>query len=265
MPVAGLSIHHPTYLGVDEYRAAVEVELMYRQILLGGEPGAGKSVALNNIVGHAAMCADVRLVLIDGKLVELLPWAPVADVFVGNDIAHALHVLTGLQTEMDRRYAFLARQGRRKVTAADGEAIMLVVDEIAYFSATVGDKRTQEEFVCLLRDLVARGRAAGIIVVAATQRPSADIVPTSLRDLFGYRLAFRCTTEISSDIILGYGWAKEGYSAQHIDPADRGVGYLLAEGGVPRRIKCAYLTDADIRTLVGRAQWIRSRRDGGAA
>lgn len=237
---------------------------MYRQILVGGEPGAGKSVALNNIVGHAAMCPDVRLVLIDGKLVELLPWAGVADVFVGNNIDHALHVLTGLQAEMDRRYAVLATQGRRKVTAADGDAVMLVVDEIAYFSATVGDKRTQEAFVCLLRDLVARGRAAGIIVVAATQRPSADIVPTSLRDLFGYRLAFRCTTEISSDIILGYGWASQGYSAQTIAPEDRGVGYLLAEGGIPRRVKAAYLTDADIRALVFRAYWIR-RRSGDMA
>jgi len=55
-------------------------------------------------------------------------------------------------------------------------------------------------------------------VVAATQRPSADIIPTSLRDLFGYRQAFRCTTEISSDIILGYGWAKAGYSANLIAP-----------------------------------------------
>ncbi len=59
---------------------------------------------------------------------------------------------------------------------------------------------------------MARGRAAGIIVVAATQRPSADIIPTSLRDLFGYRMAFRCTTDSSSDIILSQGWAGQGYS-----------------------------------------------------
>lgn len=258
VPVAGLSIHHPAYLGLDEYGTAVDIGLMYRQILIGGEPGGGKSVAINNIVGHAALCADVRLVLIDGKLVELLPWAPVADIFVGNDVDHALHVLARVQAEMDRRYAALATQGRRKVTAADEDAVMLVV-EIAYFSATAGDKKTQEDFVRLLRDLVARGRAAGIIVVAATQRPSADIVPTSLRDLFGYRLAFRCTTEISSDIILGYGWASQGYSAQSIDPEDRGVGYLLAEGGIPRRMKSAYLSDADIRALVTRALWIRRR------
>lgn len=50
--------------------------------------------------------------------------------------------------------------------------------------------------------VVARGRAAGIITIASIQQPSADIVPTSLRDLFGYRLAFRCATNSSSDIIL---------------------------------------------------------------
>lgn len=71
--------------------------------------------------------------------------------------------------------------------------------------ATVGEAKQQKEFTTLLRDLVARGRAAGIVVVAATQRPSADILPTSLRDLFGYRWAFRCSTDASSDVILGHG------------------------------------------------------------
>src|SRR6185437_11420646 len=75
-------------------------------------------------------------------------------------------------------------------------------------------------------------RAARIIVVAATQRPSADIVPTSLRDLLGYSLAFRCSTDSSSDVILGHGWANQGYTATDVDPAARGVGWLIAEGGI---------------------------------
>ena len=95
---------------------------------------------------------------------------------------------------------------------------MLVVDELAYYSATVGDKRQRDTFSTLLRDLVARGRAAGIIVVVATQRPSHDIIPTSLRDLFGYRLAFRCTTDTSSDIVLGHGWDARGYDASDHRP-----------------------------------------------
>ncbi len=258
-PVSGLSIYLPIYLGTQQGGAPAEVGLMYRNMLLAGEPGSGKSVALNNIVAHAALCPDVELVLIDGKLVELLPWAPVADTFVGNDPLTCLATLQRVQRIMEARYEDLARSGRRKIEVADGmRAIMLVIDELAYFSVTVGDEKTRAAFITMVRDLVARGRAAGVIVVAATQRPSADIIPTSLRDLFGYRIAFRCTTDSSSDIILGQGWAKEGYSAKQINPDDRGVGLLLAEGGLPTRIKTANLTDDDIQVLVNRAAWLRA-------
>jgi DNA segregation ATPase FtsK/SpoIIIE, S-DNA-T family len=88
-------------------------------------------------------------------------------------------------------------------------------------------------------------------------RPSADIIPTSLRDLFGYRWAFRCSTEASSDTILGHGWANMGYSATEIDPKARGVGWLRAEDGIPRRVKAAYLTDEDI---IGLAAWAAQAR-----
>ena len=131
--------------------------------------------------------------------------------------------------------------------------IVVVLDELAYFSATVGTKREQEAFSVLVRDLVARGRAAGIIVVAATQRPSADIIPTSLRDLFGYRWAFRCTTDTSSDIVLGHGWAARGYTAASVAPEAKGIGFLLAEGGIPRRVKAAYLSDEQVYALADRA------------
>jgi DNA segregation ATPase FtsK/SpoIIIE, S-DNA-T family len=264
VPEWALSIHQPIFLGLDENGVPVYVELAYRNLLVGGEPGGGKSVLLNNIVGHAALCPDVTLVLIDGKQVELGMWREVADVFVGNNVNEALTVLGDLQAEMDWRYDWLVSQGRRKVVAADGlPFIVVVIDEVAYFSATVGTKKSQDEFINLTRDLVARGRAAGVIMVLATQRPSADIVPTSLRDICAYRCAFRCTTEASSDIILGTGWAKQGYNATDITPEARGVGWLLAEGGTPRRFKGAYLTDTDIRQLVAKAKIIRARKTEG--
>ncbi|NEA37567.1 FtsK/SpoIIIE domain-containing protein [Streptomyces sp. SID13031] len=257
-PKGALSIYQPAYLGLDTRGNAVYLPLMYRNVLLGGEPGSGKSVALGNIVAHAALCTDVDLILIDGKLVEMLPFAPVAKEFVGNNINQALKVLRGLQAEMDNRYLHLARTGAKKITSKDEfRATLLAIDELAYFSVTVGTPEQQKEFVTLVRDLVARGRAAGIIVVAATQRPSADIVPTSLRDLFSYRIAFRCTTDSSSDIILGTGWAKEGYSAKQISPDALGIGLLLAEGGIPRRFKTAFLTDLHVTKLVRRAAHFR--------
>jgi S-DNA-T family DNA segregation ATPase FtsK/SpoIIIE len=265
-PTFALSIFDPIFLGIDDFGATVTIELAYRNLLAGGEPGSGKSVLLNNIVGHASLCTDVQLVLIDGKEVELGMWEDVADVFVGRSEVEATRILRLLQAEMNRRYDWLKARRRRKVERGDGISfILVVIDELAWFSATVGDKHSQEEFVRLVRDLVARGRAAGIIVVAATQRPSADIVPTNLRDIFSYRCAFRCTTEASSDIILGTGWAKKGYDATTIPPESRGVGWLLAEGGYPRRFKGAYLSDDEIDELVNRAAVIRHSRGRGAA
>ncbi|HEY9472525.1 MAG TPA: FtsK/SpoIIIE domain-containing protein [Mycobacteriales bacterium] len=261
-----LSIFQPVFLGVDERGRPVTVSLDGRNLLIGGEPGAGKSVALNLIVAHAALSPDCRLVLVDGKRVELGPWRACAEQFIGPSITDAIDLLTHLQTEMDTRYDLLLDLGRRKVTAETGQPVVLVVfDELAYFSATVGDSKQQKHFVTLVRDLVARGRAAGVIVVAATQRPSADIIPTSLRDLFGYRWAFRCTTDSSSDVILGHGWANQGYSAAGINPTARGVGWLIAEGGIPRRMKTAYLSDTQVHALAHHATRLRHHVRGDAA
>ncbi len=263
-----LSIWQPVHLGIDEHRHAIHVGLAERNLLTGGEPGAGKSVGLNLIVAHAALSLDCRLILIDGKQVELGLWRACAEAFIGPSITDAIDLLKQLQALMDARYAELLDTGRRKITRESGQPVVLVVfDELAYFSATIGESKQQKEFIALVRDLVARGRAAGIIVIAATQRPSADIIPTSLRDLFGYRWAFRCTTDASSDVILGHGWASEGYTAADIDPTARGVGWLIAEGGIPRRMKAAYLSDELAARIAEHAARLRTRAaidEGGA-
>jgi S-DNA-T family DNA segregation ATPase FtsK/SpoIIIE len=56
---------------------------------------------------------------------------------------------------------------------------------------------------------------------------------------------------------LGQGWASQGFSAANIDPAARGVGFLLHEGGVPIKLRAAYLDDADIAALAERAAALR--------
>src|SRR4051794_1148523 len=253
-----LSRFDPLFLGIDEFGQAVYIHLIYRNLLAAGEPGGGKSGLLNIVAGHGALSENTRLVLFDGKFVELGMWEDCADEFVGPDITHAIATLRRLQTVMNNSYAWLRAHGKRKIARTDRLSVILaIVDEIAYFSATVGTKQEQEEFSALLRDLVARGRAAGVIVVAATQRPSFDIIPTSLRDIFGFRAAFRCTTSNSSNIILGQGWAEQGYNANDISPTNHGAAYLLAEGGMPRRIKAAYLTDTQIQAIADYAAWIR--------
>jgi S-DNA-T family DNA segregation ATPase FtsK/SpoIIIE len=256
--VGALSIYDPIHVGIDENGMPVRVTLAYRNLLGGGEPGAGKSGLLNLVVGHGALSPDCRLWLFDGKRVELGPWREVADVFVGSDVDDAITKLRELQAELEIRYAMLEAVGRRKITRDDPlDVLLAVIDELAYFTVTIGTEAQQQEVRTLVRDLVARGRAAGIVMVAATQRPSADIIPTSLRDLFGFRMAFRCTTDSSSDIILAQGWASQGYSARLIDPEAFGQALLLAEGGIPRRMRCAFLTDEHIRALVSHAKHLR--------
>ena len=257
---SGLSMYDPLFLGIDEFGAQVTLDLVYRNILAGGEPGGGKSGLLNVVAAHAALSSDARLVLFDGKQVELGMWRHVADAFVGPDLDHAINVLRRLQLVMDNRYTWLLANQRRKIARTDGlTVIVAIIDEIALFSATLGTKQQQDEFASLLRDLVARGRACGIPVVAATQRPSYDIIPTSLRDLFGYRAAFRCTTTNSSNIVLGQGWAEQGYSAADIPPTNQGACLLLAEGGIPRPVKVAYLSDRDIIAIAHHATQLRGK------
>jgi DNA segregation ATPase FtsK/SpoIIIE-like protein len=105
---------------------------------------------------------------------------------------------------------------------------------------------------------VARGRAAGVIVCAATQKPAADVVPSALRDLFGFRLALRCNTRDASDTILGAGWASLGHDASSIAPGRRGIGLLLAEDGHPIRVRGFHLGDEDIATIAVRASALRA-------
>ena len=62
--------------------------------------------------------------------------------------------------------------------------------------------------------------------------------------------------------MLGHGWAGEGYSAATIDPLARGVSWLLSETGVPRRVKAAYLSDADIKHLASYAAQLRRHGTG---
>ena len=254
-----LSVWDPIHLGADELGQHVAVTLAERNMLIGGEPGGGKSAALQLIVAHAALSLDCQLILIDGKKVELGLWRDCASRFIGSSVDEAIDTMHWLQGEIDQRLDWLLDHKMRKITPGLGWPVYIVViDEVAYYSATAGTPAQQKEFNAANRDIVARGRAPGILPVEATQRPSADIIPTSLRDLFGYRWAFRCSTEASSDTILGHGWANMGYTATEIDPQARGVSWLRAEDGTPRRVKAAYLTDTQIINLAAHAASARA-------
>jgi hypothetical protein len=250
----------PIPVGEDEDGNQVEILLPERNLLLGAEPGGGKSTVAQLLIAAAALDPSAKLILFDPKLVELSIWQGCTDRLVGPNLDQAIKVLRELIAELDGRYLTLLANRARKVAPGDGLPLYLVViEELAYFT-NGPDTKACKEFSVLLRDFVARGRAAGMITVATTQKPSADVVPTFLRDLFGFRWALRCSTPQASDTILGSGWASQGYSAATIDPATRGVGLLLQEGGVPVRLRSCYLNDLDLVDLARRAEHLRSTR-----
>ncbi len=156
------SIFDPVHLGIDEYGEHVHVNLTERNMLLGGEPGGGKSNALNLITVHGALSADCKLILIVGKQVELGAWRHCADMFIGPSITAAIGAFEDFQQTMNARYDTLLANGARKITRESGESVYLIlIDEYAYFSATVGSKQERERLAALTRDLVAprpRGR-----------------------------------------------------------------------------------------------------------
>ena len=83
MPVFPFSMFNPVHLGVDELGEQVHVNLAERNLLIGGEPGGGKSSALNLITAHGALSADCRLILVDGNQVQLGPWPTPVDAVEG--------------------------------------------------------------------------------------------------------------------------------------------------------------------------------------
>ena len=252
------SLWDPIPLGIREDGRALWLALAEHNLLIGGEPGSGKSVVLSSIVAAAALDPTTTLTLLDGKQVELATWSGVAERFIGPDLGEAAQALEELQSDMDQRYQLLLERKRRKLEREDVEGLRLVViDELALYLRG-GTKLQHDRFAEALRDLVSRGRAAGVIVVAATQKPSHDVVPTWIRDLFGYRMAMRCSAPDASDTILGQGWASRGCSASSIDPAQRGVGFLLAEGGVPERFRATFVSDIDVAVLAHRAEMLRT-------
>ena len=251
-----LSMWDPVTVGIDEDGQPVKLSLRERGLLGAGEPGSGKSSMGSVILAHAAKSPDAHLVLIDPNEVQFAPWRDRALAFAASDPVEALDALDLVRGEVSRRLALLRSLPGvvRKVTpdiATEHELPLwvLAIDELAFHTSVAGTDAQRRLFNTYCRDIVARSRAAGVIPVMFTQRPTSDVVPTSLRDLFSVRCAFRTTTKASSDVILGEGWARQGYSATDIDITARGVGWLLAEGQKPKRFKGAWLPDATIADL----------------
>ncbi len=175
-------------------------------LLLGGTTGSGKSVCLNALLLSLLSYAEqrpLRFALIDPKQVEFSAWRGHRQLFreVATDTAAARNLLETLIEEMDRRYERFASLGVKDLAAArdkgdPAEWIVLGVDELS--DLVMQDKENER----LLVRLAQMGRAAGIHMILATQRPDAETFSGKLRTNCPARIALRVSRISESKIIM---------------------------------------------------------------
>lgn len=180
-------------------------------LLVAGTTGSGKSVALDTILKGLIRYDknDLRLRLVDPKGTELIDFEddPHLDGMIGMDAADAIEILEETVDEMAVRYKEMKAIRTRKLVeynAKVGNAdrkpwIVIVLDEYADLTS---DPEEKKQIEALLKRLTQKARAAGIHVIAATQRPSADVISTTIRSNFPAQLALRVKTATDSRIIL---------------------------------------------------------------
>ena len=233
------TIRNGAPFGIDARGRTVTLPVVESSGLIGGRPGGGKSVGLSLVAAAAVEAPDAELWAVDLKRgVELAPWLN-ATTRAATTPEAAAALFGALEATMADRLDALASSGSRKHRPSpEDPLIVLLVDELAEL-----DKDTFAQ----LRRILSLGRAAGISVWAATQRPSADLVPTAVRGLFRLAISYPVRRRSDSEVILGQGWAAEGVDASTLSAP--GLAWLIADGG-PTRLKSYYLDDADIGRLV---------------
>ncbi|MGW3242366.1 FtsK/SpoIIIE domain-containing protein [Streptomyces sp. NPDC001070] len=180
-------------------------------LLVAGTTGSGKSVALDTILKGLVRYdkSTLRLRLVDPKGTELVDFEddPHLDGVIGMDAADAIEILEETVKEMAVRYKDMKAIRTRKLVEYNAKVdkvdrkpwIVIVLDEYADLTS---DPEEKKQIEALLRRLTQKARAAGIHVIAATQRPSADVISTTIRSNFPAQLALRVKTATDSRIIL---------------------------------------------------------------
>ncbi len=253
----------PVAMGVDIFGAPVIEDLAEMpHLLVAGSTGSGKSVFMNTLIAsliarHSAK--DLRLIMVDPKMVEMAAYNPLPHMaceVVTDAAVEAKAKLDGLVVEMEDRYQRMRAVGaknvkgfneivrtRRKGEFRDFEGrwapmpyVVLIIDELADMMMVLG----KEAEVPITR-LAQKARAAGIHLVIATQRPSADVVTGLIKANFPTRVAFRVLSGVDSRTILDTSGAETLLG--------KGDMLYLSASGL-RRLHGAFLNDNEVAAMV---------------
>jgi DNA segregation ATPase FtsK/SpoIIIE, S-DNA-T family len=223
--------------------------------LIAGATGSGKSVCINSILTsllYKANPRDVKLLLIDPKMVELAPYNHIPHLVspVITDVKAATGALKWAVEEMERRYELFAHTGVREISRFNDMAerakqysdklpyILIVIDELAdLMMVAPGDV---EEAVCRIAQ---KARACGIHLIIATQRPSVDVITGLIKANIPTRIAFSVSSQIDSRTIIDISGAEKLLG--------RGDMLFLENGtSKPVRLQGTYISDTEIDRVV---------------
>lgn len=260
----------PLALGKDIFGQPIVADLAAMpHLLVAGATGSGKSVALNTMILSllsAASPSDVRMVMIDPKMLELSAYDAIPHLLtpVITQPKDAAAALIKVVAEMQRRYRLLAEAGVRNidtynkqvgsrpiapaVPAADGAEpvaaptplpyIVVIIDELADLMLVAA--REVEDSIMRLAQMA---RAAGIHLILATQRPSVDVLTGVIKANFPARISFQVSSKTDSRTILDANGAE-----QLLGRGD--MLYLMPGTGRISRIHGAYVSETEIAATV---------------
>ncbi|MDP3953188.1 FtsK/SpoIIIE domain-containing protein [Microbacterium sp.] len=242
--------------GVREDGAPLTLGLLEVNQLLGGTPGGGKSGGLTALLCGVARLENVALIGLDPKKVEQAPWRPRFSRIARTE-DEATDVLERLVDEMERRYDWLESQGQKKFTAdlftRQRPLLVLVIDELADLVSVAVEKEEKAAETArstMIRRLIAKGRASGVVIVAATQKPQSDVVPTALRDMIQLRVCYATTNAAMTDTVLGAGMAQNGGLSHEITASQRGVCFVVSESSrTPVRARTYWVPDEEVAQI----------------
>ena len=204
-------------------------------LLVAGTTGSGKSVCLNSIIVSILFKSapdEVKFIMIDPKQVELSMYEGLPHMVIPKVITDPTKAVNALQwavEEMERRFNLISEARVRNIDEYNKTEqvlnykvkkmpyIVIIFDEFADFIAIA-----KNEIEDKIRRLAGKARAAGIHLILATQRPSADVVTGTLKANLPARIAFKVTGRINSEVILDSTGAEKllGYGDMLYKPAD---------------------------------------------